>query len=180
MVSPQVCLPSPAPNASGHDVELADVVRRFGPNYRSQYGPQLMPSQRRALADIATCCTAERGGRRYHCDDCCQSFWSYHCCRNRACPKCHGRQTRHVPPQAAQQRHLANDPAARRGVSAALPAARPAARLSPSPLLRTLAPWQARLGKPRRVAPHAGDTDRQKPSPEGRGPARSLELTRRA
>lgn len=102
MVSPQVCLPSPAPNGSGHDVELADVVRRFGPDYLSQYRAQMMPSQRRALADIAACCTAELGGRLYHCDDCCQSFWSYHCCRNRACPKCHGRQTR----QWLQQREV--------------------------------------------------------------------------
>jgi hypothetical protein len=30
----------------------------------------------------------------YQCDDCQQSFWRYHCCRNRACPKCHGTQTR--------------------------------------------------------------------------------------
>jgi hypothetical protein len=34
------------------------------------------------------------GGRRYRCDDCHDTFWRYHCCRNRACPKCHGSQTR--------------------------------------------------------------------------------------
>jgi len=54
----------------------------------------MMPSQKRALADIAACCTRELGGRLYHCDDCGDSFWRYHCCRNRACPKCHGTQTR--------------------------------------------------------------------------------------
>ena len=75
-------------------VELADVVRRFGPQYASQYGAAMMPSQKRALADIAACCTRELGGRLYHCDDCHDSFWRYHCCRNRACPKCHGSQTR--------------------------------------------------------------------------------------
>jgi hypothetical protein len=53
-----------------------------------------MPSQKRALADIAVCCTEELGGRLYRCDDCDQSFWRYHCCRNRACPKCHATQTR--------------------------------------------------------------------------------------
>jgi hypothetical protein len=77
-----------------HRLELADVVRRFGPDYLDQYGPSVMPSQKKALADIAACCTAALGGRRYHCDDCHESFWHYHCCRNRACPKCHGRQTR--------------------------------------------------------------------------------------
>jgi hypothetical protein len=55
----------------------------------------MMPSQKRALADIAACCTKELGGRFYRCDDCHKSFWQwqYHCCRNRACPKCHGTQT---------------------------------------------------------------------------------------
>lgn len=75
-------------------VELADVVRRFGPKYTSQYGQGMMPSQKRALADIAACCTSALGGRLYHCDDCHDTFWHYHCCRNRACPKCHGSQTR--------------------------------------------------------------------------------------
>ncbi|HWT82757.1 MAG TPA: transposase [Candidatus Methylomirabilis sp.] len=74
-------------------LELADVVRRFGPAYRAHYGPGMMPSQKKALADIAACCTAALGGRRYRCDDCHESFWRYHCCRNRACPKCHGPQT---------------------------------------------------------------------------------------
>lgn len=75
-------------------VELADVVRRFDPKYTAQYGQATMPSQKRALADIAACCTEELGGRLYRCDDCDQSFWRFHCCRNRACPKCHATQTR--------------------------------------------------------------------------------------
>ena len=75
-------------------VELADVVRRFGPKYTSQYGHVMMPSQKKALADVAACCTQELGGRLYRCNDCDESFWRFHCCRNRACPKCHGRQTR--------------------------------------------------------------------------------------
>jgi hypothetical protein len=80
--------------AADRDVELADVVRRFGPAYRAQYGATMMPSQKRALADITACCTQELGGRLYRCDDCQECFWEYHCCRNRACPKCHGTQTR--------------------------------------------------------------------------------------
>ena len=46
-------------------VELADVVRRFGPKYTSQYGHLMMPSQKRALSDIAACCTPELGGRLF-------------------------------------------------------------------------------------------------------------------
>jgi hypothetical protein len=53
----------------------------------------MMPSQRRALADIAACSTEALGGRRYRCDDCRESFWHYHACRNRACPKCQGKRT---------------------------------------------------------------------------------------
>ena len=75
------------------NVELADVVRRFGGEYQSQYGQRMMPSHKRALADIEACCTKQLGGRQYHCDDCTESFWVYHSCRNRACPKCHAKQT---------------------------------------------------------------------------------------
>jgi len=74
------------------NVELADVVRRFASQYTMQFGPTMLPSQKRALADIAACCTRQLGGRRFRCDDCQASFWRYHCCRNRACPKCHGPQ----------------------------------------------------------------------------------------
>jgi Putative transposase/Transposase zinc-binding domain len=86
VVDPSVCPPTVA-------VELADVVRRFGPQYVSQYGQGMMPSQKKALSDIAACCTRELGGRLYRCDDCQDTFWRYHCCRNRACPKCHASQT---------------------------------------------------------------------------------------
>jgi hypothetical protein len=86
VVDPRVCPPKA-------DVELADVVRRFGPQYVSQYGQGMMPSQKKALSDIAACCTRELGGQLYHCVDCNDTFWRYHCCRNRACPKCHASQT---------------------------------------------------------------------------------------
>jgi hypothetical protein len=87
MVDSSVCPPKA-------DIELADVVRHFGPQYTAPYGQVLMPSQKRALADIAACCTEALGGRLYRCDDCQDTFWRYHCCRNRACPKGPGRQTR--------------------------------------------------------------------------------------
>jgi hypothetical protein len=50
MVDPSVCPPKVR-------VELADVVRRFGSQFTSQYGDRMMPSQKRALSDIAACCT---------------------------------------------------------------------------------------------------------------------------
>jgi len=75
-------------------IELADVVCRFEDEYVAQYGHLMMPSQKKALADIAACMTAEMGGHQYQCRDCDQKFWVYHGCRNRACPACHGRQMR--------------------------------------------------------------------------------------
>ena len=86
MVDPTVCLPKTG-------VELADVVRRFAPEYTSQYGHVMMPPQKKALSDIAACCTEALGGRLYRCDDCNEAFWRFHCCRNRACPKCQGTRT---------------------------------------------------------------------------------------
>jgi len=53
MVDPTTCLPKAA-------VELADIVRRFAPEYTLQYGHVTMPSQKRALSDIAACCTEDR------------------------------------------------------------------------------------------------------------------------
>ena len=75
-------------------IELADVVRRFKDDYVARFGHLMMPSQKKALADIAACVTAQMGGHQYQCRDCGQPFWVYHGCRNRACPACHGRQTR--------------------------------------------------------------------------------------
>ncbi|MFV2070186.1 MAG: transposase [Pirellulales bacterium] len=86
MVSPTV---SPAKTG----VELADIVRRFAPEYTAQYAHMMMPSQKKALVDIAACCTEELGGHLYRCDDCSESFWHFHGCRNRACPKCQATRT---------------------------------------------------------------------------------------
>lgn len=73
--------------------ELADVVRRFGDSYRERFGHVMLPSHHRALEDIAGCMTGAMGGERYYCRDCNETFWIHHGCRNRSCPKCHGRQT---------------------------------------------------------------------------------------
>ena len=75
-------------------IELADVVRRFKDDYTARFGHLMMPSQKKALADLAACRTAEMGGHQYQCRDCDHRFWVYHGCRNRACPACHGRQSR--------------------------------------------------------------------------------------
>ena len=70
-------------------LELGDVVRQFGAAYLQNQGEHCLPSQRKALEDIASCHTAERGGHRYRCNECDQDFWVYHGCRNRSCSSCH-------------------------------------------------------------------------------------------
>jgi hypothetical protein len=93
MVSPSACPGNTDQELSRPNVELSDVVRRFGREYRSRYGHRMLPSHNRALADIEACCTKQLGGRMYRCGDCSESFWVYHSCHNRACPKCHAKRT---------------------------------------------------------------------------------------
>jgi hypothetical protein len=77
-----------------NNIELGDVVRRFGPAYIEAQGERILPSQLKALNDIAKCRTEALGGRMYRCSECHKDFWVYHSCRNRSCPACHGRDTR--------------------------------------------------------------------------------------
>ena len=74
-------------------VELADVFRRFADGYLSAYGATMPSWHRRAIEDIMACRTQALGGQVWRCDACEQEVFSYHSCRNRACPKCHAEQT---------------------------------------------------------------------------------------
>jgi hypothetical protein len=74
-------------------LELADIVRAAGEVYQRLHGATLLPSHRRALRDIVACRTAALGGHVRACDHCGVRQYSYHSCRNRHCPKCHGEQT---------------------------------------------------------------------------------------
>lgn len=69
-------------------VELAEIFRLHGPDYRAQFGDRLLPSHRRAMQDIEQCRTEALGGQLYQCDSCRESHYSYHSCKNRHCPKC--------------------------------------------------------------------------------------------
>jgi hypothetical protein len=69
-------------------LEVADIFRLHGPDYRAQFGNQMLPSHRRAMQDIETCRTATLGGQLYYCAQCDEQRYSYHSCKNRHCPKC--------------------------------------------------------------------------------------------
>jgi hypothetical protein len=72
---------------------VADVFRRFGGSYLAAHGAAMLPSHRRAIADIIACRTEALGGQQWCCDECGTLLHVFHSCRNRACPTCHGEQT---------------------------------------------------------------------------------------
>ena len=69
-------------------VELADIFRRFGAQYRAKYGARMPPSHLVAMAAIEQCRTEALGGQVYQCPACGEMRYSYHSCQNRHCPKC--------------------------------------------------------------------------------------------
>ncbi len=68
--------------------ELADIFRRHGPEYRSNFADRMPPSHLKAMDDIENCRTESMGGHVYLCDKCRETRYSYHSCKNRHCPKC--------------------------------------------------------------------------------------------
>lgn len=71
-------------------VELAEIFRSAGEAYQKAFGGRMLPSHRRAMADILACRTPALGGSLFTCDDHCGHLdFAYHSCRNRHCPKCH-------------------------------------------------------------------------------------------
>ena len=84
-------------------MEVAEIFRRYGAAYQTQYGAQLLPSHRQAIRAILHCRTPALGGQVYTCSQCQHTRYSYHSCRNRHCPKC-----QHARAQAwlAQQQTL--------------------------------------------------------------------------
>ena len=68
--------------------ELADIFRQHGPQYRHRFGERMLPSHLQAMRDIESCRTEALGGHVYYCQNCDETLYSYHSCRNRHCPKC--------------------------------------------------------------------------------------------
>lgn len=67
-------------------VEVADIFRQCGPDYRSSHSLPL--NQLKAMHAIEICRTAALGGHVDRCDSCTHLQISYNSCRNRHCPKC--------------------------------------------------------------------------------------------
>jgi hypothetical protein len=74
-------------------VELADIFRRHGPEYRARFGDRMPRSHLAAMEAIEQCRTEALGGHVYQCAECTELEYSYHSCKNRHCPKCQNEAT---------------------------------------------------------------------------------------
>ena len=72
-------------------LEVADVFRRFGPQFVARFGKSLSHQQRKVIQAIELCRTAALGGHKEECDKCGHERFAYNSCRNRHCPKCQGK-----------------------------------------------------------------------------------------
>lgn len=77
-------------------VELATIVTVHGGEYLKKFGDRMPATHRRALESISSCRTEALGGHLEACDDtaCNHRRYSYHSCKDRSCPKCHGTDTK--------------------------------------------------------------------------------------
>jgi hypothetical protein len=69
-------------------LEVADVFRRYGSEYRLQHAETLSREQQRVMSAIERCRTEALGGHLEQCDACGYQRPAYNSCRNRHCPKC--------------------------------------------------------------------------------------------
>jgi hypothetical protein len=69
-------------------LEVADIVRAHGDEFRRAHAASLSVGQKRVLRAIELCRTAALGGHLEQCDQCGHERNAYNSCANRHCPKC--------------------------------------------------------------------------------------------
>jgi hypothetical protein len=69
-------------------LELAEIFRQVGPEYRRDHAGALSRAQLRAMSAIERCRTAALGGHVEQCDACGHQRIAFNSCRDRHCPKC--------------------------------------------------------------------------------------------
>jgi hypothetical protein len=82
--------PAAPPGTAEERPTLADLFRRFGPDYLDR--TLLSPEQARVLRHVIACRTAVMGGYVDTCDLCGRHWDNYYSCRDRHCPTCQGAQ----------------------------------------------------------------------------------------
>src|SRR5258708_24513153 len=70
-------------------LEVADIVRAHGDEFRRAHAESLSAGQKRVLRAIERCRTAALGGHLERCDQCGHERNAYNSCADRHCPKCH-------------------------------------------------------------------------------------------
>ncbi len=66
--------------------EVADIFRLYGEEYKMTHA--MTTEQRKVMAAIMCCRTAQLGGHKEVCENCGTTRSCYNSCRNRHCPKC--------------------------------------------------------------------------------------------
>jgi hypothetical protein len=69
-------------------LEVGDIVRAHGDEYRRAHAETLSVGQKRVLRAIERCRTAALGGHLERCDQCGHERNAYNSCADRHCPKC--------------------------------------------------------------------------------------------
>lgn len=69
-------------------LEVAEIFRQHGPDYRQTHVKALSRGQHRVMSAVERCRTAALGGHVEQCDACGHQRIAYNSCRNRHCPKC--------------------------------------------------------------------------------------------
>ena len=69
-------------------LEVADIVRAHGDEFRQAHAASLSVRQKRVLRSIELCRTAALGGHLERCDQCGHERNAYNSCADRHCPKC--------------------------------------------------------------------------------------------
>ena len=71
-------------------LEVADVFRLSGTQYKSAQHGRLSLAQLKVMSAIERCRSAQLGAHHLHCEHCHTDAIAYNSCRNRHCPKCQG------------------------------------------------------------------------------------------
>jgi hypothetical protein len=69
-------------------IALADIIRRFGPDYRARYGHTLSPERAQALSAMQHCRSRMVPQLLAACPDCAEQRLIPHSCGHRLCPHC--------------------------------------------------------------------------------------------
>ena len=87
-------------------LEVADVFRLSGTQYKSAQHRHLSLAQLKVMSAIERCRSAQLGAHHLHCEHCHTDAIAYNSCRNRHCPKCQGL---HTPEQTGHRFRLYPD-----------------------------------------------------------------------